>query len=70
MQQILVSCEEPFRSHLQKNEPVQLLLFLKLLLNGASHDTKIGCIRLVWAGAKTYKFSFLRCAGPLRRQGI
>ena len=23
--------------------------FFKLLLNGASHDTKIGCVRLVWA---------------------
>ena len=30
------------------------------------HDTKIGCIRLVWAGAKKYKFSFLLCAGPLK----
>ena len=25
------------------------------LLNGASHETKIGCIHLVWAGAR-YKF--------------
>ena len=39
--------------------------FCKLLLNGASHDTKIGCIPLVWAGAKKHKFSFLLCAGPL-----
>ena len=29
-----------------------------LILNGASHDTKIGCIFLVLAGAKKYKFSF------------
>ena len=28
----------------------------KLLLNGASHDTKIGCNSLVWAGANKYKF--------------
>ena len=40
--------------------------FCKLLLNGASHDdTKIGCIRLVWTGAKNI-FSFLLCAGPFR----
>ena len=26
--------------------------FYKLLLNGASNDTKMGCIRLFWAGAK------------------
>ena len=37
----------------------------KLLLNGASQVNKIGCIRLVWAGAKKYKFSFLLCADPL-----
>ena len=43
-------------------EPV--FFFCKLLLNGASHYTKIGCIRLVWAGAKKY-FSFQLCA--LRR---
>ena len=30
--------------------------FCKLLLNGASHDTKIGCNSLVWAGANKYKF--------------
>ena len=36
--------------------------FCKLLLNGASHDTKIGCIRLVLAGAKKYKFSILLCS--------
>ena len=41
------------------------VFFCKLLLNGASHDTKIGFIRLVWAGNKKYKFSFLLCAGPL-----
>ena len=38
-----------------------------MFLNGASHDTKIGCIRLAWAGSKkNHKFSFLLCAGPLR----
>ena len=45
--------------------PTGPLFFCKLLQNGASHETKIGCIRLVWAGAKKYKFSFLLCAGPL-----
>ena len=29
------------------------------------HDTKIGCIQLLWAGAKIYKFSFLLRAVPL-----
>ena len=43
------------------------VFFCKKLLTGASHDTKIGCIRLVWAVAKRYKFSFLLCAGPLSR---
>ena len=43
------------------------MFFCKLLLNGASHDTNIGCIRLVWAGAKENKFSFLLCAGPLNQ---
>ena len=39
--------------------PTELVFFFwKLLLNGFSHDTKIGYIRLVWAGAKMYKFSF------------
>ena len=42
------------------------VFFCKLLLNVASHDTKIDCIRLVWAGAKKYEFSFLLGAGPLR----
>ena len=28
----------------------------KLLLNGFSHDTKVGCVRLVWAEAEKYKF--------------
>ena len=41
------------------------VVFCKLLLNGASHDTKNGCIRLVRAGAKKFKFLFLLCAGPL-----
>ena len=35
----------------------RVLFFYKLLLNSSLHDTKIGCIHLVWAGAKTYKFS-------------
>ena len=52
----------PFWSNLQKNTGP---IFCKLLLNGASHDTMIGCISLVWAGAKKYKFSFLLCTGPL-----
>ena len=26
---------------------------------------KIGCIRLVWSGAKKYKFSFFQSTGPL-----
>ena len=41
------------------------MFFFKLLLNSASHDTKIGCIALVWAGVKQYKFSLSMCAGPL-----
>ena len=44
------------------------VFFCKLLLNGASHDTKIGCISLVWAGAKKYKFSCL--LDPLRLQQL
>ena len=73
---ILVSCEAPFRSKLQKNTgPVRLTgplwspldhFFCKLLLNGALIDTKIGCISLVWVWAKKYKFSFLLCADPLK----
>ena len=39
------------------------VFFCKLLLNGASHDTKIGCIGLVWAGPKKYKYYLL---GSLR----
>ena len=34
------------------------VFFCKLLLNGATHDTKIDCIRLVWAGAKKYNFCY------------
>ena len=64
MQLILMSCEE--QEEPQKNKcPVRVMtpiglvsmtpngpvFFCKLLLNGASHETKIGCIRLVWAGA-------------------
>ena len=37
-----------------------------LLLNGVSHDTKVGLILLVWSLAKKFKFSFLLCADPLR----
>ena len=32
--------------------PTEPVFFWKLLTNGPSHDTKIGSIRLVWAGAK------------------
>ena len=80
---ILVSCEAPFRSNLTKKNhtlvsgghtgPVRVMthwtrvFFCKLLLNGASHDTKIGCISLVWAGAKKYKFYFLLSADPFIR---
>ena len=39
-------------------------VFLQFI-NGASHETEIGCISLVWAGAKKLKFSFLHCTGPL-----
>ena len=28
----------------------RVFFFFKLLLNGASHETKFGCITLVWAG--------------------
>ena len=42
------------------------LFYCKLLLNGASHDTKIGCVRLVSTIANKYKCSFLSFAGPLR----
>ena len=65
MQPILVSCEAPFRSNLQKKwsiwghtGPVRVMtltgpvfFFCKLLQNGALHDTKIGFISLVSAGA-------------------
>ena len=40
MQPILVSCEASLEQ-----------IFCKLLLNGASNDTKIGCIKILWAGA-------------------
>ena len=43
-------------------------VFFCKLQNGASHDTKIGC--LVWAGGRKYKFSFLLCAGPLTKRII
>ena len=37
------------------------------LLNGATHDNKIGCNQFLWVGARKYKFLFLLCgAGPLR----
>ena len=44
------------------------MFFCKLLLNGGPHGTKIGSIRLVWAGAKNYKFSFLLCTGSLSKE--
>ena len=70
MQPTLVSCEAPFRRNLQKKTLVKwghtgsvrvmtltgLVFYYKFLLNGASHDTKIGCIRFVLAGPKKYKF--------------
>ena len=36
-------------------EPV---FFFKLLLNGGSHDNKIGCISLVWAEGENINFHF------------
>ena len=50
MQPILVSCEAPIRSNLQKSTGL-MVFFCKLLQNGALHDTKIGFISLVSAGA-------------------
>ena len=32
------------------------VVFCKLLLNGASYDTEVGCIQFLWAEAKKYKF--------------
>ena len=63
MQSILVSSEAPFKSNLQ-NTTGPMFFFFKLLLNGALHDIKIGCISLVWTEAKKYKFSVLLRAGP------
>ena len=68
MHPILLAYEVPFRSNLQKKTLVQWGSYWSseghdphwtsvfLLLNGASHYTKIGCIRLVWAGAKKFHF--------------
>ena len=36
----------------------------------APHDTKIGCIRLLWAEAKKHKLSFLLCAGPFKHDRL
>ena len=36
----------------------QVVFFCKLLINGFSHDTKISCIRLFWAGAKNISLIF------------
>ena len=71
MQPILVSWEAPFRSNLQKTTgPVRVMtlagptwpplghFFCKLLLNGASHDTKIGGIILVGRELKTFLFFY------------
>ena len=46
MQPNLMSCKAPFRSNLKKKN-IGPVVFCKLLLNGASDDTKIDCIRLV-----------------------
>ena len=62
---IVSSCKELKGSAHSKYEHwTSVFFFCKLLLNGASHDTKIGCISLVSAGAKKYRFSFLLCPGP------
>ena len=49
MQPILVPCEAPFISNLEKKH----------------YWSSGGCIQFLSAGAKKYKFSFLLCAGPL-----
>ena len=33
-------------------------VYCKVPLNGALHDTKIDCIRLVWEGVKNINFHF------------
>ena len=45
------------------SQPWTEYFFSKLLINDASHDTEIGCIRLVWAGAKKYIY-FHFCIAP------
>ena len=71
MQPISMSCQAPFRSNLQKKNIGSVGVILvqwgswSYWTSSGSHDTKIGCIRLVWAGAKKYNFLFLLCAGPL-----
>ena len=69
MQPILLSCEALFLSSGPAGggntgpERVMTLtgrvsFVFKLLLYCASHDTKIGCICSVWAGAQKYKFCY------------
>ena len=60
---ILVSYEASLADPMRVMDQI---LFCNLLLIGVSHDTKIWCIRLVWAGTEKYRYSFLLCAGPLR----
>ena len=45
-------------------------VFLQIAPKRCFHDTEIGCISLVWAGAKKYEFSFLLCAGPLKPKNL
>ena len=52
--------------HLTSMTPNGSIFFCKLLLNGASNDTKIGCIQFLWAEANKYKFSFLLGASTVR----
>ena len=61
MQPISVS-----REKVRVMTPTGPVFFLQIAPKWLFVDTKIGCIRLVWAGgANNYKFSFLLCAGPL-----
>ena len=46
------------------NGPTGPMFFCKLFPNGASHDTKIGCISLVWANK--CKFSFVAMRRPFK----
>ena len=59
MKPILMSCEAPFKGQFAKN--IGQVVFCKLLQNGALHDIKIGCIRLVWAGRELRNINFYFC---------